>query len=113
MGTTEENHGQFCDHRVFLINLGMPNQCSRSPGVFTQIFRQFLPTRFICQLFKRFGPALRVKPKISYQQLVMGLVYHVLQGFGTFAENMKLLTGISVSDSALSQRRSQTPWIIL
>lgn len=90
----------------------MRNQSSNSASVFSTIFRQFLPTRLINRLFKMMGPLQRATPKISNQQLIMGLVFHVLQGVGTLAEHMKLLTGKSVSESALSQRRSQAPWQI-
>ncbi len=92
--------------------MGMRIQCSSSVNVFTKIFREFLPTRLINRLFKMMGPLQRATPKISNQQLIMGLVFHVLQGVGTLAEHMKLLTGKSVSESALSQRRSQAPWQI-
>ena len=36
----------------------------------------------------------------------MGLVFHFLAGVGTLAEHMKHLTGKSISDSALAQRRA-------
>ena len=37
----------------------------------------------------------------------MGLVFHFLAGLGTLAEHITLLTGKSISDSALSQRRTK------
>ena len=43
----------------------------------------------------------------------MGLVYHVLQPHGTLAAHVKRLTGIAISDEALSQRRSRLPWQLM
>jgi hypothetical protein len=40
----------------------------------------------------------------------MSLVFHVLAGAGTLAEHLKALTGHSISESALSQRRSRWHW---
>jgi hypothetical protein len=45
-------------------------------------------------------------------ELIMGLVWHVLQGTGTFAENMSVLTRKKITDGALSQRRTALPWQI-
>ena len=42
----------------------------------------------------------------------MGLVFHLLAGAGTLAEHVRDLTGKTISDSALSQRRANLPWII-
>lgn len=42
----------------------------------------------------------------------MGLVFHVVAGAGTLAEHVRQLTGKSITDGALSQRRTALPWII-
>ena len=42
----------------------------------------------------------------------MGLVFHVLAGAGTLAEHVKTLTGKSITDGALSQRRLSWAWQI-
>ena len=42
----------------------------------------------------------------------MGLVWHLLQGAGYLAENVRVLTRKKISDSALSQRRTALPWQI-
>jgi hypothetical protein len=40
----------------------------------------------------------------------MGLVFHCLQGYGTLAENIRMLTGKRVAQSSLSERRQNLPW---
>jgi hypothetical protein len=42
----------------------------------------------------------------------MGLVFHVLGGAGTLAEHVRQVTGKSITDGALSQRRTGLPWMI-
>lgn len=78
-----------------------------STSQFTGLFRLFVPTARIKRAFRSFGPARRRPPTISPVELIMGLVFHFVAGFGTLAEHMTLLTGKSISDSALSQRRTE------
>ncbi len=40
----------------------------------------------------------------------MSLVFHVQAGAGTLSQHVKELTGKSVTDAALSQRRCHVPW---
>jgi hypothetical protein len=42
----------------------------------------------------------------------MGMVFHAISGAGTLAEHVGQLTGITISDSALSQRRGNLCWDI-
>jgi hypothetical protein len=54
----------------------------------------------------------RRKPLLRFDQLLLGLVYHVLMGVGTLQEHIEELTGRSLSGSALSQRRQRLSWAI-
>jgi hypothetical protein len=54
----------------------------------------------------------RRKPLLCFDQLLLGLVYHVLMGVGTLQEHIQELTGQSLSGSALSQRRQRLSWAI-
>ena len=90
----------------------MRKDSSVSSSTFKQLFRLFLPTKVIRRWFKLHGRAKRCPPKISSDQLIMGLIFHVLAGAGTLAEHVRQLTGISITDGALSQRRTDLPWII-
>jgi hypothetical protein len=42
----------------------------------------------------------------------MGLVFHVLGEAGTLAEHVRQVTGKSITDGALSQRRTGLPWLV-
>ena len=76
------------------------------------MFARILPAAVIRNLFRLCGPACRRPPKITAVELIMGLVWHVLQGAGHLAENVRVLTRKKISDSALSQRRTALPWQI-
>jgi Transposase DDE domain len=52
-------------------------------------------------------------PRIALQDIVAGLAWHVMQSSGTFAQNVKMLTGMDFADSSLSERRQHagfSPW---
>ncbi len=79
---------------------------------FKQLFRRFLPAEIIRHWFNLLGPAKRRPPVISPRELLMGLVFHVVAGAGTLAQHMRELTGKTITDGALSQRRMDLPWVI-
>ncbi|MBI3871193.1 MAG: hypothetical protein HY299_21900 [Verrucomicrobia bacterium] len=54
---------------------------------------------------------MRPGPKAAHQ-LVMGMVFHAMNGAGTLAEHVSQITGIAISNSALSQRRGNLDWEI-
>jgi len=85
---------------------------SLSSSTFRGLFQRFLTRRVINRWFKLKGVAKRRPPKITSAQLVMGLVFHVMAGAGTLAEHMRELTGKSITDGALSQRRGDVPWMV-
>lgn len=90
----------------------MRKNASLSSSVFKKLFRGFLPIRIIHGWFRAFGPAARRPPKVISYDVVMALVFHMVAGAGTLAQHLKTLTGESISDSALSQRRESWPWQI-
>ncbi len=90
----------------------MRNKASVSSSTFKQLFQLFLPGNVIGRWFRLLGPGKRAPAKISPRELIMGLVFHVLAGVGTLAEHVRQLTGKSITDGALSQRRTGLPWII-
>jgi len=55
------------------------------------------------------APVPRTPPKLTAPQLVTGLIYHQLQPAGTLAEHAAELHGITMSDSAHTQRRQGLP----
>ena len=84
---------------------------SGSPTSFSEAFEQLLSGPALAQLWSQHGPKPRgQQPKLSGRQLVCGLVFHVLSGVGKLAAHVQQLTGIQISDSALSQRRAAAGW---
>lgn len=74
---------------------------------FTQAFAALLDASVLAQLWQQHGPKPRgQKPRLSGAQLVSALIFHVLAGAGTLAAHVQQLTGLKLSDSALSQRRT-------
>ncbi len=90
----------------------MQNKTAVSNSLFKQLFAQLIPLGLIRQLFRVCGPARRCPAKITPVELIMGLVFHILAGAGTLAQHFKQLTGKSITDGALSQRRTVLPWQI-
>lgn len=90
----------------------MRNAPVLNPHFFGELFRQLLSIPCISQLFKELGPGKRRDCKLSPHQLIMGMVFHVLSGAGTLSQHVNQLTGIDISDSALSQRRGNLDWRI-
>ena len=80
---------------------------TQSVGTFAECFHRLLALSRLEQLWRQHGPKPRgQKVKVSGAQLVQGLVFHILCGVGTLAAHVWELTGVKVSDSDLSQRRS-------
>ncbi len=74
---------------------------------FTAAFHQLISYAALAALWRKLGPKARgKKPTLSGPELIMGLVFHGLAAAGTFAAHVKKLTGIDLSDSDLSQRRT-------
>lgn len=88
----------------------MQNKTRVSNSLFKQLFAQTIPLGLIRRLFRLCGPARRCPAKITPVELIMGLVFHILAGAGTLAQHLKQLTGKSITDGALSQRRAVLPW---
>lgn len=74
-------------------------------GTFDQLFEDLIGNRGLKEVLKAYGPAKRRPPKLKAAELIKGLVFHVIHGAGNLAGNMKRITGKTISDSALSQRR--------
>lgn len=81
-------------------------------GNFQSKFEQLLCPKKLKKIIEDFGPQKRRPPQLPLIELIPSLVFHVLQDAGTFAVNVKQLTGQKISDSALSQRRENIPWMV-
>jgi hypothetical protein len=91
------------------INLGMRNKTIVPAATFQALFKQFIPRSLIYSLLRRCGLRCRRPPVVTAAELICGLVFHVVAGTGTLARHVKQLTGKSITDGALSQRRALLP----
>jgi len=80
------------------------NTCVPVP-TFKSLFRAVIPARTTGALVRACGVRRRCPPIVSAVELIEGLVFHVVAKAGTLAQHVKALTGKSVTDGALSQRR--------
>ena len=93
----------------------MQNTSSRLLSFFSDFPRAFgsLVSPSACQrAFAEHGPRGGGKPKLDAWQWIMCRVYHELARYGSFSANVKTVTRIDISDSALSQRAQSIGWKI-
>jgi hypothetical protein len=76
---------------------------------FKTLFQEVIPSRAIRALLRSCGVRRRCPPVVSTTELIGGLVFHVVAKGGTLAQHVKALTGKSITDGALSQRRALLP----
>lgn len=78
-------------------------------GTFKTLFQEAIPSRTIHALLRSCGVRRRRPPILSAAELITGLVFHVAAKAGTLAQHVNALTGKSITDGALSQRRALLP----
>lgn|SRR5487761_1922916 len=78
-------------------------------STFKSLFGAVLPLGAMRALLRCCGLRRRCPPVISAVELIEGLVFHALAEAGTLAQHVKALTGKSITDGALSQRRALLP----
>jgi hypothetical protein len=78
-------------------------------ATFRALFKELICGSFIYALLRRCGVRRRCPPFITAVELIQGLVFHVVSEAGTLAQHVKQLTGKSITDGALSQRRALLP----
>jgi hypothetical protein len=91
------------------IKLGMRNKCPVPKAAFRVLFNELIPWSLIYALFLRCGVRRRRPPVITQVELIQGLVFHAVAEAGTLAQHVKQLTGKTITDGALAQRRALLP----
>jgi hypothetical protein len=94
----------------------MPDASTPHHPFFSDFPRAFsgLLSEACCQLiFALHGPRGGGTPKLSPWQWIMARVYHELARSGTFSANVKTITRVVISDSALSQRALSIGWKLI
>jgi hypothetical protein len=91
------------------IKLGMRNNTIVPVATFRALFTELIPCRFLYTLLRRCGVRRRCPPVVSAWELIQGLIFHVVAEAGTLAQHVKQLTGKTITDGALAQRRARLP----
>ena len=96
-------------NRQCVLTLGMRSKIVVSAATFKALFQGFISCSFIYALLRRCGVRRRCPPLITTVELIQGLVFHVIAEAGTLAQHVKQLTGKTITDGALAQRRALLP----
>ena len=80
---------------------------------FPKAFAALLGEACCQRIFACHGPRGGGVPKLSPWQWIMARVYHELARCGTFPANVKTVTRVTISDSALSQRAFSIGWKLI
>ena len=78
-------------------------------ATFRALFTELIPCAFLYTLLRRCGVRRRCSPVVSAWELIQGLIFHVVAEAGTLAQHVKQLTGKTITDGALAQRRARLP----
>ena len=81
----------------------------KSHGFFAA-FEQLLPKAELEQLTQYKTTARGCRPDLSASDLIIGLIFHFMNGAGNFAEHLLCLTGKKWAGSSLAERRAALPW---
>jgi Transposase DDE domain len=85
-------------------------QCNTVPAAtFKSLFQELIPWSFILSVLRRCGLRRRRPPVVTTVELIQSLVFHVIAESGTLAQHVKQLTGKTITDGALAQRRALLP----
>src|SRR5881394_3953148 len=87
----------------------MRNNTSVPAATFKTLFQDVVSDPALRRLVRSAGLRRRCPPIIRAEELIHGLVFHTVAEAGTLAQHVKALTGKSITDGALSQRRALLP----
>ena len=87
----------------------MRNQTNVPTATFKALFAEWIPATTFYALLRRCGVRRRCPPVVTAWELMLGLVFHVVMGAGTLAQHVHQLTGKTITDGALAQRRARWP----
>jgi len=96
-------------NRQCVFTLGMRHRTAVPAATFKALFKELIPWSFIYALLRRCGVRRRCPPVVTAVELIQGLVFHVVAEAGTLAQHVKQLTGKTITDGALAQRRALLP----
>jgi hypothetical protein len=76
------------------------------------MFNELVSYSFINALFQQSGMRRRRPPSVTFVEVIQCLVFHVVAEAGTLAQHVKQITGKSITDGAMAQRRALVPWSV-
>jgi hypothetical protein len=76
---------------------------------FKALFKELFTWYFIYSLLSRCGVLRRCPPYVTQVELIQSMVFHTVAEAGTLAQHVKQLTGKTITDGALAQRRALLP----
>jgi hypothetical protein len=89
--------------------LGMRNKTIDPVATFKTLFTELIPCPLLYTLLRRCGVRRRCPAWVSAWELIQGLIFHVVAEAGTLAQHVKQITGKTITDGALAQRRARLP----
>jgi hypothetical protein len=77
-----------------------------SAATFKALFEELISWTFIYSVLHRCGLRRRCPPVVTAVELIQSLVFHTIAQAGTLAQHVKQITGKTITDGALAQRRA-------
>ena len=87
----------------------MQNKTVIPAGAFKVLFKGLFTWCFIYSLLRQCGLRRRCPPYVTSVELIQSMVFHTVAEAGTLAQHVKQLTGKTITDGALAQRRALMP----
>ena len=80
-----------------------------SAATFKALFKELFTWYFIYSLLRQCGLRRRCPPYVTHVELIQSMLFHSIADAGTLAQHVKQLTGKTITDGALAQRRALMP----
>jgi len=78
-------------------------------ATFKGLFKKLFTCYFIYSLLRQCGLRRRCPPYLTPVELIQSMVFHTVAEAGTLSQHVKQLTGKSITDGAIAQRRALLP----
>jgi hypothetical protein len=87
----------------------MRNKTFVPVATFKALFKELFTWGLIYSLLRQCGLRRRCPPYVTSVELIQSMVFHTVAEAGTLAQHVKQLTGKTITDGALAQRRALMP----
>ena len=93
----------------YAITLWMRNKTVVPAATFKALCKELFTWGFIYALLRQCGLRRRCPPHVTPVELIQSMIFHSVAEAGTLAQHVKQLTGKTITDGALAQRRALLP----